>query len=92
MPVSSPRADRTLAHIAKGIAARTSTHVTLPADLVAAASELGVNISQAAESGIAAAVARSRRELRLAEDLNALRSSNACVEEHGLPPERSRSS
>lgn len=64
---------------------RKSTNLTLAVGLVAEARELGVNISQAAEVGIAAAVARCRSERWLAENQDALESSNAFVEQQGLP-------
>jgi antitoxin CcdA len=57
----------------------------LEVGLVAEARELGVNVSQAAEIGIAAAVARRRQERWLAENQDALQSSNAFAEQHGLP-------
>jgi antitoxin CcdA len=44
---------------------RRSTNVSLPADLVANARELGVNLSRACEDGISAAVrAEAARRLR----------------------------
>jgi antitoxin CcdA len=52
---------------------------------VAEARELGVNVSQAAEVGIAAAVAGRRQPRWLDENRDALESSNAFVEQHGLP-------
>lgn len=64
---------------------RKSTNLTLSANLVAEAQKLEVNLSQAAEVGIAAAVAQRRQEVWLAENRDALESSNAYVEEHGLP-------
>ncbi|QHI97972.1 post-segregation antitoxin CcdA [Xylophilus rhododendri] len=64
--------------------ARKSTNLTLTGDLVREARALGVNISQAAETGIAAAVAQRRQEHWLAENRAALESSNAYVEQHGL--------
>lgn len=60
---------------------RKSTNLTLAAHLVAEAQRLEVNLSQAAEAGIAAEVARRRQEVWLAEN----HSSNAHVEAHGLP-------
>jgi len=65
--------------------ARKSTNLTLAVGVVAEARALGVNVSQAAEVGIAAAVARRRQERWLAENQAALESSNAFVEQHGLP-------
>lgn len=71
-------------------APRKSTNLTLSASLVAEAQKLEVNLSQAAEMGIAAAVSRRRQEVWLAENREALESSNAYVEEHGLPLARYR--
>jgi antitoxin CcdA len=65
--------------------ARKPTNVTLAVDLVAQARALGINVSQAAEVGIAAAVARRRQERWLVENAEALQSSNEFVEQHGLP-------
>lgn len=70
--------------------ARKPTNVTLPVNLVAEARELGVNVSQAAEVGIAAAVGRFRQARWLAENKDALESSNAFVEKQGLPLARYR--
>ncbi|MBA2960508.1 MULTISPECIES: type II toxin-antitoxin system CcdA family antitoxin [Ramlibacter] len=69
---------------------RRSTNVTLTVALVEEAKELGVNLSQAAEVGVAGAVARKRAEVWLAENREALESSNAFVEAHGLPLARYR--
>lgn len=69
---------------------RQSTNLTLAAGLVAEARALGINVSQAAEVGIAAAVAQRRQERWLAENRSALESSNAFVEQHGLPLARHR--
>ena len=64
---------------------RKATNLTLTVSLVAEARELGVNVSQAAEQGIAAAVKLRRQEQWLAENQAALESSNAFVEKHGVP-------
>lgn len=90
MSAALPRtSSRSLASTADGLA-RKSTNLTLAASLVAEARELGVNLSQAAEAGIAAAVAHRRQERWLAENQDALESSNMFVEEHGLPLARYR--
>ena len=57
---------------------------------LAEARELGVDVSQAAEAGIAAAVSLRRQERWLAGSQAALESSNAFVERHGLPLSRHR--
>ena len=69
---------------------RKSTNVTLSVALVDEAKALGINISQAAELGVATAVARKRAEVWLVENREALESSNAFVETHGLPLARHR--
>jgi antitoxin CcdA len=76
--------------IAKQGPIRKATNVTLGEGLLAEAKALDINISQAAEAGVARAVAERRAELWLAENRNALESSNAYVEAHGLPLARYR--
>lgn len=71
-------------------APRKATNVSLPESLLAEAKELRINVSQAAETGVARAVAESRAELWLAENREALESSNAYVEQRGLPLARYR--
>src|SRR5690606_5438608 len=66
-------------------AARRATNVSLPEDLLSEAKALQINISQAAEAGVAQAIARTRSERWLAENQEAIESSNAFVENHGLP-------
>jgi antitoxin CcdA len=66
-------------------APRKATNLTLTVSLVAEARELGINVSQAAEQGISAAVKRRRQEQWLAENQGALESSNAFVEQLGVP-------
>jgi antitoxin CcdA len=46
---------------------------------------LRINVSQAAETGLARAVAEKRAELWLAANREALESSNTYVEKNGLP-------
>ena len=69
---------------------RKSSNITLSVELVAEARALGINVSQAAEYGIEAAVAAHRQQRWLAENVAALESSNAYVEQHGLPLSRHR--
>lgn len=66
-------------------APRRATNVSLPEDLLSEAKALQINISQAAEAGVAQAIARTRSERWLAENKEAIESSNAFVEKHGLP-------
>ena len=61
------------------------TNVSLDAQLVAEARELGVNISQASSEGLEKAVKAARSEAWLEESRAALQWWNGYVEEHGLP-------
>jgi antitoxin CcdA len=71
-------------------APKKATNVSLAETLLAEAKELRINVSQAAESGVAKAVAEKRAELWLKENQEAIESSNAYVEKHGLPLEKYR--
>ncbi|ALT79855.1 type II toxin-antitoxin system CcdA family antitoxin [Paucibacter sp. KCTC 42545] len=64
---------------------RRTTKINISAALVARAKEMGVNVSQAAEQGVEDAVAKRMGERWLEENQEALISSNAFVEAHGLP-------
>jgi antitoxin CcdA len=64
--------------------------VNLSDHLVSEATALGVDISEAAETGIAQAIKRRKEEDWLAENRVALDSWNAYVEKNGLPLERYR--
>jgi len=66
-------------------AARRPTNVSLDTRLIADAKALGVNISRACERGLAEQVAEARGAQWLAENEAAIASSNAHVEQHGLP-------
>ena len=68
-------------------AAKKATNVSMAESLLAEAKELRINISQAAELGLAKAVAEKRAELWFKENREAIESSNAYVEKHGLPLE-----
>ena len=69
---------------------RRATNVSLPEDLIGAARELNVNISQACEKGLQEAVAKTRDDRWIEENREAIESSNAYVEKHGLPLARYR--
>ena len=64
---------------------RRATNVTLPEALLQEARAMGVNLSQACERGLAAAVASTRRQRWLEENRAAIVASNEYVERHGLP-------
>jgi antitoxin CcdA len=65
--------------------AKRATNVSLNAQLLAEARALDVNISRAAEQGLARAIAEKRAALWLEENRAALESSNTFVEQNGLP-------
>lgn len=67
------------------LTSRRATNITLPADLLAEARTLGLNVSQACEQGLKAEIARSRATQWLQENRAALVSSNDYVERNGLP-------
>ena len=64
---------------------RKATNVSINEALLAEARILKINVSKAAESGLVLALAEKRAELWLAENRAALDSSNAYVEQYGLP-------
>jgi antitoxin CcdA len=71
--------------------ARRPTNLSIDAELLTIAKEVGVNISRSAEVGIQQAVKNKLRERWLQENKEALLSSNAFIEENGLPLEKFRS-
>lgn len=89
MPITSARSTKPLPRVA-AVPARRPTNLSLTTSLVAEARALGVNVSQAAEVGIAAAVAQRRQERWLQDNQAALQSSNDFVDAHGLPLARYR--
>lgn len=64
---------------------RKATNVSLDEALVAEAKELGVNVSRACEAGLAAETREARKLKWVEENWEAIQSSNAYVEQHGLP-------
>lgn len=66
-------------------APRQRTSFTADSDLLAEARALGVNVSRAAEAGIAEEVRQARWAKWRAENAEAIESWNRYVEEHGLP-------
>jgi antitoxin CcdA len=66
------------------------TNVSLSRRLLEEAREHGINISRACERGLAEQVAASRARKWIEENTPAIRSSNAHVEEHGVPLARHR--
>lgn len=66
-------------------APKKSTNVSLAERLLAEAKELRINVSQAAEAGVAKAVAEKRAEIWQAENKKAFECWNTYVEKNGLP-------
>jgi len=69
---------------------RRPTNVSLDRKLLAEARELGINLSRACEHGLARAIVDARAQRWLAENEEALNSSNDYIERHGLPLARYR--
>ena len=65
-------------------ARRRPVNLNLPHDLMDAARSLGVNASQAAEAGIAAAVRRAREEAWLKANQAAIDEHAAWLDRHGM--------
>ena len=66
------------------------TNVSLSETLVKEARELGINVSQACEEGLAAATKAERERRWLEENRDAIESWNRYIEKHGLPLARYR--
>ena len=64
---------------------RKATNVSLNPTLLEEARLLDINISRACERGLAQQIAESRADRWLAENAEALASSNRYVERNGLP-------
>jgi antitoxin CcdA len=69
---------------------RRATNLSLDADILEEAKAMKVNLSRAAEDGIAEAIAREKARQFREENAEAIRSSNEYVEKHGLPLEKYR--
>lgn len=67
------------------MADRRSTSLTLDRDLLDQARELGVNISRAAEAGVAAAVKAERARRWKIDNAEAVAAYNNWIEENGIP-------
>jgi antitoxin CcdA len=66
-------------------APRKATNLSISEALLADAKKLHINLSRAAEEGLVRAIAGKRAELWLQENADALPSSNAYVEQNGVP-------
>lgn len=63
---------------------RKATNVSIPIDMLNAAKELGVNVSQASTDGLAAALKKERERRWLEENREAIQAHNEWVEKNGL--------
>jgi len=61
------------------------TNVSLNAELVEEAKRLGINVSEACQTGLAAEVKKAREVAWKEENRAAIESWNAYTREHGLP-------
>ena len=64
---------------------RKPANLSIDADLLAEAKALNVNVSRAAEAGIAQAVKAEKERLWKEENREAIEGWNRYFEEHGLP-------
>lgn len=64
---------------------RKSANLSIDGNLLADAKVLEINVSRAAETGIAEAVRKEKERRWKEENREAIESSNAFVEKHGLP-------
>lgn len=69
---------------------RKPTNLSLDTSLIGEAKALSVNLSQAAEAGVRAAVAKAKAERWKAENVEAMDGYNRWVAENGLPLEKFR--
>ncbi|KQU99669.1 post-segregation antitoxin CcdA [Devosia sp. Root413D1] len=73
-------------------ATRRSTKVTLDSDLIEEARSMNINLSRAAEAGIARAIVAEKTARQWAEEnADVIRSNNEYVARHGLPLRKYRS-
>jgi antitoxin CcdA len=64
---------------------RRAANVSLDGDLPEQAKAFGINVSRACEHGLAEQIAELREKRWLEENREALDTSNAYIEAHGLP-------
>lgn len=69
---------------------KRATNLSIDSELLSEARRHKINISHAAESGIAQALAAAKSLLWKEDNRSAIQSSNAYVEANGLPLERYR--
>jgi len=72
------------------MSARKAANLSLDASLLSEAQELKLDVSRAAEEGIASAVRAEKERLWKIENAEAIKAANDYVEKHGLPLARFR--
>jgi antitoxin CcdA len=76
--------------LARRAVARKPTNLSLDQAVLNEARSYGVNLSQAAESGLRQAIAEAKAEAWKRDNADALAGSNSWVERNGLPLDRFR--
>ncbi len=71
-------------------AKRKPVNLSIDAELVAEAKAMGINLSQTCEAALSVALKKEREDQWVKENWDAIQSSNAWVEKHGLPLEKYR--
>ncbi|WJH38144.1 type II toxin-antitoxin system CcdA family antitoxin (plasmid) [Aliirhizobium terrae] len=72
-------------------ASRKAANLSLDSELLSQARDLDINLSRAAEDGIAKAVKAERERRWLEENSEAIRAYNDYIEKNGLPLDEYRS-
>ncbi|WP_117193950.1 type II toxin-antitoxin system CcdA family antitoxin [Rhizobium terrae] len=66
-------------------AVRKPANLSLDSRLLSEARELNINISRAAEEGVASAIKAEKERLWRIENTEAIQAENEYIEKHGLP-------
>lgn len=74
-----------MSKLAKAVTTKRPTNVSLPSNLVAEAKRLGVNVSQACETGLLDRVRTSQKEEWQRENKEAIESWNKWIAKNGMP-------
>jgi antitoxin CcdA len=69
---------------------KKATNLSLDQDLLKDARALGINVSQAAQNGLEAAVKQAKQEAWVEENRAAMEANNRWVEKNGIPLEKYR--
>ncbi len=77
-------------HVPISASKRRAVNVSLEERTVADARELGINLSKVCQTALAAEIKRERERRWIEDNWDAIQSSNAWVEKHGLPLEKYR--